>query len=147
MMVDPQTTDDQYTIERNVISLSPTRLPSDYIDKDTRGDYLLRAMKGEDVYAYGSETTGYYVWDTDTRIILPKLDQVKWTLTGYSFVVGYTWSITVRQESTGILNSFEISMPTCKNADHAERLVKVLIGHANKWDADPLGYNGCVFNG
>jgi hypothetical protein len=146
-MPEPITTADMATIQRNLESFLLRNLPETHITRNDRIIYAGRVAASEDVYAYGDETIGYYIWDTDTRIILPKLSDIQWTLTGYSFVVGSTWSITIRQESTGILHSIEINLPTCKNADHAERLVKVLIGHVNKWGADPLGYNGCSFNG
>jgi hypothetical protein len=144
-----QTTTDQETITRNVVSLAPRNLPATYIDGEVRGDYLIRAMKGEDVYGYGhrGDTEAWYIWDTDTRIPLPRLDQVKWTITGYSFVTDLTWSVTVRQESTGILSSFEIMLPTCTNESHAERLLTSLINNVNKWDTSPLDYNHCQFFG
>jgi hypothetical protein len=132
-----------YTIAKNALSIAA--VPKEYISQDERKAYIAQAEDFQDIYAYNSGPDAWYLWDTDTRILLPKLSDIKWNLVKAEHLGGDNWAITIEQMKAE--SQIFIHIPAVHSYAHGLRVVKVLVGHVNKWDSNPLGYNGCTFNG
>ena len=131
------------TAARNIASLA--RVPASHLTDIARLSLMRRAIS-QDVYAYSSGST-WYLWDTDTRIVLPLLSKLRYLVKIQEIAEDFhSASVTVidclQKRVQNLTYLFSYTPSVSPSTSYVRRRIDALIGVCNANDQNPAEYDG-----